>query len=232
MEHWYIWALAIYYLGAKAFGQWSRPALLVVLASISIWQCSFRELPFSLAHSNALRFAFFFAAGAWGADFWKANMSRLAAWVATFALPPFLLLHWGNAAPHVGLGLTVFLELVFGALAGSAGAVLLARNGVASALLCRLGRNTLPIYLGHVFPLAALIRTWAAFGIDQTGFHLLLTPAAVVVGVGAPLAMRFVVCKLKMAWLYSMPWADLVGAAPGDLRGQSTVPADPSRAAA
>ena len=225
---WFIVALAVMFVVARAVRRLPTPLVLAVTAAISTVFLAEWVRPGSQAWEGLGKYAVFFLAGV----LLRAPVLRLAGhaprWVPLAILPGWLgayalLASAGlQEAPVVG-----FLLRLAGVAAGISVALLLQHH----AGLRALGRGTLPVYMTHqllIVPAVTALGAVAAFdtGPLHLGAPLLLTavllPVTYGVGVLAP--------RVGLGWLFETPrWLlRLTGAPapppPGRRRGSSGAP--------
>ncbi len=204
---WFIWALALYALIAKALYPWAAPALavLVVLSAATFGQIVAVE---SFAHHNVLAYAPYFMAGAW--------YGRPA--VAFLAQRPCALLLVSGV---LFAGLLAALSRLDGAAYGaaraglsaaalvgaSAVALFAARWSPAERTLSYFGRNTLPIYVAHTPIVSLLAALLAAQAADLPLLRYWGVPLTVLVATAAALALHSVAERAGLRFLYALPQA-------------------------
>jgi uncharacterized membrane protein YcfT len=204
---WFLWALAIYYLGAKLTAR--ILPVLVLPAAILISIAGFSgALPLSWVHANILKyFVFFYAA---------CNFRQLiATWVsARFKLllslaPAYLVLVLAvDVSPWRALdGALLFLSAVVGVLCISTFADIIAPPRAGRGL-AHIGQNTLGIYLVHVMCLAALAQIAKALlgGGGGAGAGALVLAATAIAVWACRQLERAVERTGVYGWLYAVPW--------------------------
>ena len=202
---WFIWALAIYAILAKALRPWSRPALAVTTA-ISVATFAGLLPLTSFAHHNVLAYAPFFLAGAWygaSAVAWLGQrpLQVLLVGIGLFAMLLVALQSLDGVA--FGIGRTALSAVALAA--ASAMAVYATRITPLRRSLSYFGRNSLPIYVGHT-PLVSLF----AAGLAASAIHLPLlrywgVPATMIVAIAAAIALHLGARRVGLGWLYRIP---------------------------
>ncbi len=202
---WYIWALAIFYVVAKALNRHKAVALVVtfMLACLT-WGA---VIPPSLTTYQISVYLVFFLAGAWYGP-------QLLAWLPSRpwaiglpALAAFLLLEF-VALPALDTGLADgvlrALESVLGLVVGGAVAVLLSRLPPVRDVLAIIGRHTLSVYVTHGLVIAVVAQALVGFAGTEP-WRYLIVPLLVIVSVAASLALEAASRRFGFPWLYQAP---------------------------
>ena len=153
-ELWFLWALVVFFIGARLVVHWNRWATLAVFTAVSLlWSTAVYPL-LGGAGQRLLgpglgtfpMFFVFFIVGALFRDRILAVVEGVAWWVAALVagawIVAFPVLHLDAVVRFPG---AVFVGQVIGIIAGISAAVLLARVRP----ITYLGERTLPVYLSH-----------------------------------------------------------------------------------
>ncbi|WP_423068283.1 acyltransferase family protein [Devosia sp. CN2-171] len=202
---WYIWALAIFYVIAKAADRYKAAALVgaFVLACLT-WG---GVIPPTLTTYRVSVYLFFFLAGAYYGP-------QLLAWIPARpwmiglpALAAFLVLEY-VALPVLDTsladGVLRALESVLGLAVGGAAAVLLIRVPPVRDVFARIGQHTLSVYVTHGLIVAILAQLLSGFA-GAEPWRYLIVPVLVIVSVSGSLLLEAASKRLGLAWLYDAP---------------------------
>jgi uncharacterized membrane protein YcfT len=206
-ELWFIWALAIFFVLAKATRHVDPRVQLAVAGLVSavgltLWA------DFTTGWSGSVKFYFFFLAGLYArrSVLTFGEKSRSVVLVAAFGT-------WGAVSVAVFVlelrdvpGL-YFLNCALGVLAGVAVSRALRRIGWLAAL----GRQTLPIYLAHaplIIGCAFVVSKTALPGLTEP-LSLLVPPVVTVLAVTGSLALHHACIRIGASALYQPPGAVL-----------------------
>ncbi len=202
LELWFIWALALFFLAAKATSR-VRPVVQVSVAAVASAVALSGWESVNVGWSGAVKYYVFFLVGL----HFREQVLRIG---ATRRLPVLVavLLAWAAVSYslwYFGLrsvfGL-YFLNCVIGVVGGIAAARLLSRVRV----LRSIGAQTLPIYLAHtpIIVLTAIaLHLSGALGHRVT--DLLAPPTLVVVAIALALVLRRVAERNGAGFLYAPP---------------------------
>jgi len=218
---WFIAALGLYFPLTKLVLPWHKAGF--VLAAGSYLTVSLGNIEFdSYVYENLLSFYVFFLGGCiWGAiavSKLKANLLHAGAAAAIYLS---LMAASTKLSGALSTMATAALPLI-GLILGCYAAIFIARVGGISRIGVYLGKTTLPIYLAHsiIISIAVHAVPWP----DELG--LLFSGGAVILltglGVIASLVLRNAAIRMRLDWLYSLPWAPTVtsSAARNALRAQ------------
>lgn len=202
---WFIWALALYFLAAKALLPVQRPALGLALALSAL---TFGGLvqPENFAQRNLLLYAPFFLAGAWHGPRVVEGLGRWPLRLGLIGAAGFVALQIGaQALPAALLGPGRLLLCLFGVLLGCAAAILLARVGPLRRAFGYLGRNTLPIYVAHVLIVSLMAAVASRFLADLPLLRYWGVPMLVALAIPLSLGLRALAERAGAGWLYRPP---------------------------
>ncbi|SHI64557.1 Uncharacterized membrane protein YcfT [Aureimonas altamirensis DSM 21988] len=202
---WFIWALALYAIVAKALRPWAMPALAGATAISVATFAGFLPLT-SFAHHNVLAYAPFFLAGAWfGAP--------AVEWLGQRPLP--VLLIGGGLFTALLAALPALDGMAFGIGRTALSAVALATASAVAVYAARLapvretlgyfGRNSLPIYVGHTPVVSLLAAGLAAYAIHVPLLRYWGVPFTMVVAIAVAMAIYVTARRVGLDWLYRVP---------------------------
>lgn len=202
---WFIWALGLYFLAAKALLPVQRLGLaLAIVLSVAAFGGLIQ--PENFAQRNVLLYAPFFLGGAWQGGLLVQAVSRAPWRCVLLGLAGFVgLMLAQRALPAALLGPLLLGLSLFGVLLGAAAAVLLARVGPLKRGFSYLGQNTLPIYVAHVLIVSALSAVMAAALAGLPLVRFWSVPALVAVTIPLSLGLRVVAERAGAGWLYRPP---------------------------
>ncbi len=202
---WFVWALGLYFVVAKA-GRLIGPALALGLAACGALLAHGGVLAFeNYVCGNLFEFLPLLLFGAWYASRLIEVIGRHHVPIALAAACAvlFALVYQGQPPPALK-GPAVFALCGLGLLVGLSWAALACRSRALAAAPLFIGRNTLPIYVAHAPILAGL--TWvAARGDGLPLIELLAVPTLAVAAVVLWLGLKAVVLRLGGWWLYDSP---------------------------
>lgn len=202
---WFIWALALYALVAKALRPWALPALAVATAISVATFAGFLPLT-SFAHHNVLAYAPFFLAGAWFGTPAVTSLGQrplpvLAAGAGLFALMMASL----PALDGLAFGVVRAALSAVALAAASAAAVYAARLPPLRDTLAFFGRNSLPIYVGHTPIVSLLAAGLAAYAVHIPLLRYWGVPVTMAAAIAAAMALHIAARRVGMGWLYRIP---------------------------
>ncbi len=199
---WFIWALALYsiilYVSREIPDAW------IVAGAVGVSFAGYAIALPLFSYENFFRYAGFFFVGALYRDrVIECAMGPFSWRLAGISAGLLGLLHLAASPMEAALGwkvLAVPERFVICAIVLQAACVLPMLS--ISSLLCRLGRKTLPIYVGHL-PILLLARTM----IPPLGAatDILVPPMLTVVAVAGSLAVERIAVALGMSWFYARP---------------------------
>lgn len=202
---WFVYALALYFVGAKLLQRLSVPVQAIAAVSIALAGRSLTEIPWTW--QNMAAYFMFFLLGLHAAT----PLHRLAARtslpaVAAAAAAYFgaIYLAWrtelGEYAP-TAIIITLF-GLVFGVLAAAR-----VRWRPAVSALSRLGALTLPVYLMHEIAMGTVSYGWLVLGaVPEPEYVRRAGPLVVaLIGILGALALHRVLLSIGMPWLFRLP---------------------------
>lgn len=202
---WYIWALAIFYVVAKAADRYRTAALLgaFVLACLT-WG---GVVPPTDTTYRVSVYLFFFLTGAYCGPHLLAWIPARPWTIGVPALGAFLVLEY-VALPALGIsladGVLRALESVLGLAVGGAAAVLLTRVPPVRDVFARIGQHTLSVYVTHGLIIAILAQLLSGIaGVEP--WRYLIVPVLVAVSVSGSLLLEAASKRLGFAWLYQAP---------------------------
>lgn len=202
---WFIWALALFFVAAKALLPVQRIALPVALG-LSMATLGGLIAPENFAQRNLLIYAPFFLGGAWhgdrlvqrvGASPRLCCLGGLAGFAALLAVQP--------AVPEGLTGPLLLLLSLFGVSFGAGASVLMARVGPVRRGFSYLGQNTLPIYVAHVLIVSLLSAGVALAAADLPLVRYWAVPLLVALTIPLSLGLRRVAEHAGAGWLYAPP---------------------------
>lgn len=205
---WFLYALAVFSIAARALRRVPATALLVATGVLS-GLVGAGTLEFaSMAWEFMARYAFFFVLGWHG----RALVERLAAATSPLRVVVAGVLAAGAAAASVVLGLREIPGVAFALnLLAVGGGVLVAAQLARwriGAVAVALGRRTLPIYLTNILVIGGVTALLTGVRLPVAAQYALVgavTALAVVVTLGAHRALT----AARAGWLYDLPgrWA-------------------------
>ncbi|MFC5757368.1 acyltransferase family protein [Rhizobium sp. GCM10022189] len=202
---WFLWALMIFFVLAKALSSANR-AFVIGLAAVASLLAFGNAIPgLSWPQMNAPKYAVFFLFGSFYASDIKSFIQHGGTKLFWRGLIVFVL---AIAAIEIIDGPVQWpIEVLAGAAgvgAGLGGACLLAGTA-AAGVLTFFGRRTLPIYVAHV-PIVATVADLMADAFPQHfGISLGLIATVILIAVGSSLALEALLLRLGAKWFYSPP---------------------------
>ncbi len=215
LELWFIWALAWFFVVARAIAalpgwvQLAASGILSVVA-LTLWYAQ------TTGPTGAAKFFFFFLVG----QHLREVLHRVANFRVSVAVPVFML--WAVVSTlSAGFGLMAvpgwfFLNCCLGVVAG----ISLARLGARLRLLRYLGSNTLPVYVAHTPIILAGVATIHLLGLTISGADVVATPLMAAIAVAGALGLRTSAGQGRVALLYG-PGASQTAAVSAWLNRQS-----------
>lgn len=202
-ELWFIWALSLFFLLAKATRRvdprWQLAATGVLSAvALTVW------LDTTTGWSGAAKFYFFFLLGVYG---------RQAATAVAARVRPLngavVLLLWAGCSVTLHLyGLRhvpglYFLDCLLGVVAG----IVVARALSRVEWLARIGQQTLPIYLAHTPLLLLMVFLVSRDGLVDVlaGAGWLVAPVTAALAVAGALGLHRLLERMGAGWVYAPP---------------------------
>ncbi len=185
---WFLYALALFFLAARAMRRVPVPLQLLAAAALSAVAGSSLDIP--AGRRNMALYLVFFLLGAHLSRPIRRWAQRADAPVAGLLVAAFVVATVAVAA--AGLREVPPFRLALGLVAVAAG-LALARvldRTAARTPLAYLGRNTLPVYVLHSVVLAALVAALPEAVVSQPASPLPLTVAAVGISLALNLALR------------------------------------------
>lgn len=197
LELWFIWALAWFFVAAKAlsvFPEWLQLTLTgaVSAVALTLWHSQ------TTGPTGAAKFFFFFLAGM----LLRGRLVRLStvpAWLAAvFVLP------WAGASiASVMFGFIdipgwFFLNCLLGVVAG----ISVARAVTVVSAVRFLGRNTLPIYVTHTPLILTGVSLLHLVGYAGNGPDALATPVLATCAITGALGLHALLRQGALGWVY------------------------------
>ncbi len=205
---WFVWALAFYFVVAKAGASTNAALVMATSVLLSVAVHSGHIAFENYVHGNLFKFLPFFLFGAWYASpamrselFGRRPyvVASLAAYAALFAVV------YEEVAPPGLTGPLGFLLGVLGVNLGVCASIMACRSARLSALPLHLGRNTLAIYVAH-HPIVQLL----AGALSLVGGALRLeevwaVPIVAALATALSLLLKALADRLGAGWLYALP---------------------------
>lgn len=202
---WFLWALMIFYFVGRSFSQRGRTPLLCISVVLSVMAFGKVFVFDTQAYYKALCYAPFFFGAAYYRDYVvrpvDENPKLLLVWSAVAFATLFVV---GSVVPPPIDGLFLLARSVAGVTLAFSAAALLQHVRLFNAGLSYLGRNTLPIYVGHIMVVAVVcyaLSPWAG----RSATDLLIVPIATVIGVAMTLAIKLATDAIGVRYLYAAP---------------------------
>lgn len=202
-ELWFIWALSLFFLLAKATRRvdqrWQLAATGVLSAvALTVW------LDTTTGWSGAAKFYFFFLLGVYG----RPAATAVAERVRPISGALVLLLWAAGSVALYALGLRelpglYFLDCLLGVVAG----IVVARALSRVRWLTRIGQQTLPIYLAHTPLLLVMAFLVSRDGLVDAlaGVSWLVPPVAAALAVVGALGVHRLLHRVGARWVYAPP---------------------------
>jgi uncharacterized membrane protein YcfT len=205
---WFIWALAFYFIVAKAGLAIGKTGVFVgaLVISTAAYAGMFRFENY--AHENVLQFLPFFLYGAWFSQGLLSTPLFSHRATLVIAVPVFLLAFFAiykhmlpQALEHVAL-----LPLApLGIVAAISLAVAACRSSVGKAIPVYLGKNTLPIYVAHS-PLVSLLAYLVGTGAPDLAYgEVWAVPAVAIAATILSLLIKVSADSFGAKWLFQLP---------------------------
>ncbi len=202
---WFLWALMIFFILAKALAPVNRVLVIGLAAIASVFAFGEAIPGLSWSQLNAPKYAVFFLFGSFYTNDVKEYIRHGGAKLFWCGITGFFL---AIAAIEVVDGAFEWpIEVLAGASgvgAGLGGACLLT-GSVAANVLTFFGKRTLPIYVAHVPIVATTADLLADAFPNRFGISLLLIAAVLAISVGGSLALEALLMRLGARWFYSSP---------------------------
>jgi uncharacterized membrane protein YcfT len=201
LELWFIWALALFFVAAKATRR-VPPAVQLAVAGVGAAVALSGWVTQSPGWSGAVKYYAFFLFGIYGRDLVlrlgsSTRRSAAAAWVGGWLVVSLVL--WRFDLREVPGA--YFVNCVLGVGAG----VVVSRF-VRVPVLRRVGARTLPIYLTHTPVIMVVCSALHLLGVTGAGVAMALLPPVLVAGVVAfAWWLSRAVEGGRWAWLYEVP---------------------------
>lgn len=205
---WFIWALSLYFLLARALV--SLPAfavLLTVATSVVAFSPIVEPLGLNFAQINALKYVPFFVLPA---IYGMPALKRLSQSIPVMGMLVVTLLAMSlgfrelSASLSIAAGMSAVALNICGMIGGIMAAIVISKTPVAQTLFGYLGRNTLAIYLIHLLVIALTlpILEW----LNITSIHdNVAVPVLVVVSTGVSIFTAWCLKQLGAYWLFALP---------------------------
>jgi uncharacterized membrane protein YcfT len=207
---WFVWALAFYFLVAKAGLLIGKKAVLAGAIGLSVLAYA-KVFGFkNYAHNNVLEFLPFFLFGAWYSN--HLLSSQALGWVRTAILTsvvfvPSFALVYEHMLPEGVESVTKFPLSVLGIVVGISVSMIACRFTSLKAVPVYLGKNTLPIYVAHS-PIVGLLTVALADGAtDMPLAEFWSVPTVSAAAIILSLLLKFGVEKAGGWWLFAPPRA-------------------------
>lgn len=202
-ELWFIWALMLFFVGAKAIRRVPVRYQLVAAAIISATALTLWPT-YTTGWTGAAKYVFFFLGGIYLKNYlvsFGSSTSRVPLAVAFTVWVPLsigLVVFDLRAVPGL-----YFVNCLVGVLAGIALSRALVRVGSLRAI----GQRTLPIYLAHtpIIILLCFILALPAFATIVQGVHAVLPPVIAVLAIAGSLALYNACRRRQRMWPYEPP---------------------------
>lgn len=208
MPTWFLYALAAFFVAAKALSKLRAITQLVATGAISIvFMADLITLPSSL-WTGLAEYFFFFLLGAHGNSIIRTRAKTFGGKTVAFALVPiWIAAAWLCQQANLLDVIGVRFALSILALPAGVGLGLLLSRGRLTAYL---GKNTMPIYLAHSLVLGGVAVLLSGLPLDslQT-MAAWLTPALTVASVAVSLGVHWLLMRMNVRGVYETPgWLD------------------------
>lgn len=203
---WFLWALVIYLVIAKAMPQVLRPIVLGLSALLSIlfFGGTFQSAFFS--HNSTAQYAPFFLGACWyGAPLFRFLTERYLLTLA-LSVPVYLLLYVAFEPESAYATGALRLVLSFtGLLVGAAASVVVTSIPLLKPTFRYLGRNTLQIFVAHDMAISLLAASLLLIARDLPMVGLWAPVAVTLAAVALTLLLKLVLERLDVHWSYRLP---------------------------
>ncbi|KJZ31615.1 hypothetical protein TW83_08155 [Paracoccus sp. S4493] len=205
---WFIWALSLYFLLARALV--SLPAfavLLTVATSVVAFSPIVEPLGLNFAQINALKYVPFFVLPA---IYGMPALKRLSQSIPVMGMLVVTLLAMSlafrelSAILSIAVGMSAVSLNICGMIGGIMAAIVISKTPVAQTLFGYLGRNTLAIYLIHLLVIALTLPILERLNITSIHDNVAV-PVLVIISTCVSIFTAWGLKKLGAYWLFALP---------------------------
>ena len=204
---WFIWALAIYFVIARATRAYQSWVVLFIAALIAIIFMSRLITGLNFAQFFVLWYLSFFLGGLRYGHLVvgriTTNTYKILIVCTIVFVGATILVNTITAGLSVGVGRLV--QSCSGLVAGCAASVIASRMDLARSLLSYLGRNTLPIFLTHEMVIEICALLIERYHLAGKYFYYFGSPALAVFALSVSLILYYLALFCKLRFLYELP---------------------------
>ncbi|MBD9390419.1 acyltransferase family protein [Agrobacterium sp. AGB01] len=205
---WFIWALAIFFVVAKAVK--SVPAVTLVvsfLLAALTWGSIIS--PENFAYRNVLTYLFFFLLGCFQGQRLRELVTDRPIITVAVAFAGFVFIKYFAlrlaAGNLIAVGLLRTSLSIVGLVLGCSLSLGLTKISLLKSTMLYIGRNTTAIYVTHIFVVAILAAAFSSMLSPQMPWPLLVSPMIVISSVGLSIAAKEFAERVGLAWVYRTP---------------------------